>query len=426
MRLIADLHVHSKYAMACSKKLELPAIAEWAEKKGIGLVGTSDFTHPAWFRSLNELLESSPNEPGLYRLKTAPATRFICTSEVACIYSRGGSVRRVHLVLFAPSLKVVGELNATLAKRGAKLASDGRPILGIDSEELLRVMLGVDPRCFMVPAHAWTPWFAIFGSKSGFDTIEECFGELTPHITAIETGMSSDPMMNWRLSMLDSITLISNSDAHSLPHLGREANVFEGERASYDAVIGAMRKRMYPETETTLTLTSTIEFFPEEGRYHVDGHRACDVRMEPEETKKHKGICPRCNRPLTIGVMNRIAVLADRAVGLQPKGAAPFKSIVPLEEIIATECGVGVHSKKVQAEYERIVSRTPEFEVLLYQSYDQLAAYVPKRIVDGIQRVREGRVTVKPGYDGVYGVVDMYGDDRSVEKQDALFDVQRA
>src|SRR3989338_3166651 len=261
MRLIADLHVHSKYAMACSKKLELPAIAAWAKKKGIGLVGTSDFTHPAWYLSLAELLEPSPNESGFYRLKTEPATRFICTSEVACIYSRGGAVRRVHLLLFAPSLEVVGEINASLTKRGAKLASDGRPILGLDSEELLRLMLAIDPRCFMVPAHAWTPWFAIFGSKSGFDSIEECFGELTPHITAIETGMSSNPTMNWRLSALDRITLISNSDAHSLPHLGREANVFEGERASYDDLIGALRKRMYPETKTTLTLTGTIEFF---------------------------------------------------------------------------------------------------------------------------------------------------------------------
>lgn len=422
MRLIADLHVHSKYAMACSKKLELPAIAEWAEKKGIGLVGTADFTHPAWLRSLCESLEASPNEAGLYRLKTAPQTRFICTSEVACIYSRGGAVRRVHLLLFAPSLEVVGELNSALEKRGAKLASDGRPILGMDSEELLRRMLLIDPRCFMVPAHAWTPWFAIFGSKSGFDTIEECFGELTPHITAIETGMSSDPMMNWRLSMLDRITLISNSDAHSLPHLGREANVFEGETVTYEGIIGALQKRMYPETKTSLTLTGTIEFFPEEGRYHVDGHRVCDVRMEPAETKKHKGICPKCHRPLTIGVMNRVDELADRAVGVQPEGATPFKSIVPLEELVALSFGVGVHSKKVQAEYERIVAHTPEFEVLLYKSYDDLASYIPERIVESIRRVREGNVNITPGYDGVYGVVDLFGNTKR-EKQHALFDI---
>jgi DNA helicase II / ATP-dependent DNA helicase PcrA len=406
-RIIADLHIHSRYSRACSKELTLQNIATWCTKKGIDLVGTGDFTHPAWFAELEEQLTLQEN--GFYRLETSGkghAARdigpmFVPTSEVSCIYTRDGRGRRVHIIIVAPTLDVVRTINTTLGKIG-NIKHDGRPILGLDSEELAKIVFNASPECLVIPAHAWTPWFAIFGSKSGFDSIEECFGSMTKHIYAIETGLSSDPNMNARLSALDDITLISNSDAHSLPNLGREATVFAFDNPSYTELINAIRKK-------NSALQYTIEFFPEEGKYHVDGHRACDIRFLPHETKKVDGVCPACKKQLTVGVLNRIDALADRSTDDTHAQRSVYKSIVPLQEIISEVYGVGKKSKRVQKTYQHLVSACAnEFSILLDESYEHIAAHTEPLIVLGIRRVREGRVTIEPGYDGVFGRVRVF------------------
>lgn len=416
MRLIADLHIHSKYSRACSKDLTLPNIALWCKKKGIGLVGTGDFTHPAWFASMEK--ELILHENGFYTIRKSEIINhkseifFVPTAEISCIYSRGGKVRRVHTIIVAPTLAVVKKINTRLAEIG-NIHSDGRPILGLDVEELAKIIFDASPECLVIPAHAWTPWFAVFGSQSGFDSLEECFGSMTKHIYAIETGLSSDPKMNWRLSQLDHITLISNSDAHSLPNLGREANVLDLPKPSYDTFVNAIRKK---DRERFLY---TIEFFPEEGKYHVDGHRVCGVRSTPAETKKHNGRCPKCKKPVTVGVLYRIDALADRKEGEQPATAIPYKSIIPLQEIIADAMDVGKQSKKVQALYEKIVARgKSEFELLLDVPYESLQDITADaRIVEGIRRVREGKVKIQPGYDGEYGTIRIFTDAERVENK---------
>ncbi|MBI4281742.1 DNA helicase UvrD [Candidatus Uhrbacteria bacterium] len=417
MRIIADLHIHSRYSRACSKDLTLPNIALWCRKKGIGLVGTGDFTHPAWFASMEKELE--PHESGFYKLTTDNlqlTTFFVPTAEISCIYSRGGKVRRVHTIVVAPTLAVVKKINTRLAAIG-NIHSDGRPILGLDVEELAKIIFDASPECLVIPAHAWTPWFAVFGSQSGFNSLEECFGGMTKHIYAIETGLSSDPKMNWRLSQLDRITLISNSDAHSLPNLGREANVLDLPKPSYATFVDAIRKK------DPARFLYTIEFFPEEGKYHVDGHRVCGVRLTPAETKKHNGRCPKCKKPVTVGVLYRIDALANRKEGERPANAIPYKSIVPLQEIIAETLDVGKQSKRVQATYEKIVTRgKSEFALLLDVPYDALENLVgDPRIVEGIRRVREGALTILPGYDGEYGTIRIFTDaERVKNKQQKL------
>ncbi|MDO8581391.1 MAG: endonuclease Q family protein [bacterium] len=429
MRVIADIHIHSRYSRACSRDLTLPNIAAWCAKKGIGLVGTGDFTHPAWFAGMQKELQ--PHESGFYKLTTDAAsgrhpangggnlqltTFFVPTSEISCIYKCGGKVRRVHIIVVAPTLEVVKKINTTLASIG-NIHSDGRPILGLDAEELAKIVFDASPDCLVIPAHAWTPWFAVFGSQSGFDSLEECFGETTKHIHAIETGLSSDPKMNWRLSQLDRITLLSNSDAHSLANLGREANVFDFPKPSYASFIDAIR------TKDQKRFLRTIEFFPEEGKYHVDGHRACSVRLTPTETKKHKGLCPKCGKPVTVGVLYRIDALADRKKKEKPANAIPYTSMVPLQEIIAEAFGVGKQSKKVQAMYEKMVARGgSEFEILLDASYDALSPIAgDRRIIEGIRRVREGKLTILPGYDGEYGTIRVFNDaERKENKQQKL------
>jgi len=413
MKFIADFHLHSKYSRATSKDMNLEGIDKWAKIKGLKVLGTGDFTHPEWFKSLREKLE--PAEQGLYRLKSGGETRFILTSEISCIYSKNNKVRKVHILILAPSLEVVEKINAHLGFIG-NLKSDGRPILGLDAKELAKIVLGVSPRCFIVPAHAWTPWFSIFGSKSGFDSIEECFEDYTQYIYAIETGLSSDPPMNWRLSALDKIALISNSDAHSPRKLGREANVFDTE-LSYDAIIRAIKEK------DSRRFLYTIEFFPEEGKYHYDGHRACDISLTPTESKKYNNLCPTCGRPLTIGVMNRVDKLANRKQGFGPNGAIPFRSLVPLEEIIAESLGVTVASKRVGLEYKNLIKELGnEFNVLLEANPRNLIAATLPEIAEGIIRVREGRVSITPGYDGVYGKVSIFtkGEQKSIKKQTTL------
>lgn len=417
MRIITDWHLHSRFSRACSQELTIENNALWCEKKGVNVLGTADFTHPKWFAELEEKL--AEEEPGLYRLKSAahPSMRYMLTTEVAQVYKRGGKTRRTHNILFAPSIASVEKINAWLDDGGYNRRSDGRPILGLDSEEFYKRLRDIDERILMIPAHAWTPWFSVFGSKSGFDSLEECFGEMTPYIYALETGLSSDPVMNRSLSVLDNRMLISNSDAHSPRNFGREANVFEIEptKYSYDEFVRILKER------DTNAFKYTIEFYPEEGKYNIDGCAQCGFSCEPCETKKIGGVCPRCRRPLTIGVMSRVADLADRLPDM--KGRVPFKSIVPLQEIIA-EC-VNVTStggKKVQGMYEKMIREIGnEFHILLDADRASLASVVGETIAEAINRVRNGKLHITPGYDGIYGKVKIFsGDDHRKSTQSSL------
>jgi len=415
MKFVGDFHIHSKYARATSPDMNLENLDTWAKIKGIKVISTGDFTHPAWFKELQEKLE--PAEQGLYKLKgSGVETRFILTTEISCIYSEKGAVRKVHLLIFAPSLEAVEKINARLGVVG-NLKADGRPIIGINSKEVVKIALDASLDCMIIPAHAWTPWFAVFGSKSGFNSLQECFDEYTEYIYGIETGLSSDPAMNWRLSMLDNITFLSNSDAHSLAKIGREANVFNTE-VSYGAIAEAIKKK------DPSKFLFTVEFFPEEGKYHYDGHRVCEVSMKPEESKKHNNVCPKCNRPLTIGVMNRVAELADREDGFKPENAIPFKSLIPLEEIIADAFRVGVGSKRVREEYEKLIAALgSEFDILLDAEITTLRDATLPEIAEGIMRVREGKVRIEPGYDGEYGKIEIFkeGEQQTITTQKSLF-----
>lgn len=381
-------------------------MGKWAGIKGINVLGTGDFTHPLWIKELKENLE--PAEPGLYRLKNSDSpTRFILTVEISGIYGKGGKTRRIHNLIFAPGFEEAEKINANLGWIG-NLKSDGRPILGLDSKELAKIAFNASPKCLLVPAHAWTPWFSIFGSKSGFDSIEECFEEYSKYIYAIETGLSSDPAMNWRLSKLDKIALISNSDSHSPSRIGREANVFDTD-FSYDGIAEAIKEKSQSSEEPKKFLY-TIEFFPEEGKYHYDGHRKCDIRFAPEESKKHKNICPKCGRPLTIGVMYRVDELADRPAGEKPKSAPPFKNLIPLDQIIGDALGIGVNSKGVEKEYRDLIAKLGnEFRVLLDATESELRAAALPKIAEGILKVREGKVNIEPGYDGEFGKISIFG-----------------
>jgi len=399
-RIIADLHIHSSYSRATSRDMNVVAMTSWAKKKGINLLGTGDFTHPGYLEDLKVALKPTGN--GLYTTSWEPSVFFMLTAEVSSIYSQNGRLRKIHNIITAPSFEVVDRINKILNRYG-NLSSDGRPVFGIPAKDLIKMILDVSSDCLFVPAHAWTPWFSIFGSNSGFDSIEECFGEYSKYIYAIETGLSSDPEMNWRLSALDSVTLISNSDAHSPNKLGREANVFNC-RMDYYEIIDAVKKK-----DKTRFLY-TIEFFPEEGKYHYDGHRMCNILFSPKETKKHNGICPVCNKPLTVGVMNRVDVLADREEGFVPEGAIPSKHLVPLEEIIAEAFNSGVNTAKVKKEYERLVALNTEFEILIDLPEAELYRITDGRVAEGILRVRKGDINIVPGYDGVYGKISIFPD----------------
>lgn len=400
MRVITDLHLHSKYSRACSKELTIPNIAKVCERKGIQLVGTSDVTHPAWRAHLSETLDHLGD--GAYGLKDGSSkTRFLLTTELSCIYKRGGKTRRVHHVIVFPHLEAVDGLIQELTRRGCNLKADGRPILGLDSEVLLKILLEISPEILLIPAHAWTPWFAVFGSQSGFDSLEECFGDLSPHIHAIETGLSSDPEMNRRLSALDQVFLVSNSDAHSLDKLGREASVFEMETPCFKEL------RSILVNKEVKKFIETIEFFPEEGKYHTDGHRACNFSCEPKETKRRGGICPVCGKPLTIGVLHRVDDLADRDASIHQGGVlVPYRYIIPLVELVAGIMNVGVTSKKVKAEVDRMIqSGIPEFSILLDASPEVLYRIAKKEIADAILAMRKGEVERIAGYDGEFGII---------------------
>ncbi|MDD5110769.1 MAG: endonuclease Q family protein [Patescibacteria group bacterium] len=417
MEHVVELHPHSKYSRACSPQLTIKNIDATCARKGVSVMGTGDFTHPAWFAEMKKTLV--PAETGLYAVRDSKnGVRFICTSEIACIYSKGGKVRRLHIVIVAPGLEAVEKINKELFKIG-NLAADGRPILGLDAKKLAEIVWSIDEKCLVIPAHAWTPWFSVFGSFSGFDSLKECFEELTPRIYAIETGLSSDPEMNWRLSVLDSVLLVSNSDAHSLPNIAREANRFEiaPEKLSYAEI-----HRIIKEKDRKGFL-GTIEFYPEEGMYHYDGHRACQKSFAPAETKRLGGKCPSCGKPLTIGVLSRVEQLADRPEGFKPASAFPYVKLVELDKIIADALGIKTrHSKVVQEEYDALVAKgKTELNILLALPLSELKGMTSPEIAEGIKRVREGKLKITPGYDGQYGKVEIFGAGEAGVRQAAMF-----
>ena len=414
VRFHADLHIHSKYSRACSKDCDLEHLSWWARRKGVTLVGTGDFTHPAWFDHLRETLV--PAEPGLFRLRedldrdisrrlppsvAAAEVRFMLSVEISTIYKRGERTRKVHHLVYVPHFDAAAEFNRKLGRIG-NLGSDGRPILGLDSRDLLEITLECDEGAYLVPAHVWTPWFAVLGSKSGFDAIEDCYGDLADHIFALETGLSSDPVMNWRISGLDRYRLVSNSDAHSPPMLGREATVFDTDLEYF-----AIRRAL----ETGVGHAGSVEFFPEEGKYHVDGHRKCGVRMEPQQTREHGGSCPECGKPLTVGVLSRVEELADRPEGIRPEGAAEFRSLVPLPEIMSEILGAGPKSKTVSGQIDKLTAALgPELVILQDVPTEDIQAHSPL-LAEAVARLRRGEVIRQAGYDGEYGVIRLFESD---------------
>jgi uncharacterized protein (TIGR00375 family) len=400
MKFIADFHVHSAFSRATSRDMHLKTMAHWARLKGIQVLGTGDFTHPNFFEEIKNDLEETGR--GLLALKSGDSSiQFILTAETSHIYSQAGKGRRVHMMIFAPHLKAAEKINLRLERVG-NIRSDGRPIFGFSAKDLVKMILDIEPECLLVPAHAWTPWFSVFGSHSGFDSLEECFEEETPTISAIETGLSSDPAMNWRWSALDRICLISNSDAHSPAKIGREANIFNCE-LSYPAMIQAIKDK------DPHRFMATIEFFPEEGKYHFDGHRSCGISYSPAQTKEKNYLCPVCGKPLVVGVMHRVDALADRPEGFTPHGVIPAFHQVPLEEILAEVFETGVQSKRIRKEYLRLIERGgSEFQILMDLSEEELRSFMEDRLVEGIMRVRRGSVQASPGYDGVYGRIKIF------------------
>lgn len=408
MRFIADLHIHSKYSRATSREMSPESIWKWAQLKGISVIGTGDFTHPEWFRELHEKTEPAGN--GLFSLKkkfrtddVPPSCRadvsFLLTAEISCIYRKNDKTRKIHSIVFSPDFTAAEKINAALSKIG-NLKADGRPILGLDAKKLLRIVLDASPDAMLIPAHAWTPHFSVFGASSGFDSLEECFEELAPHICAIETGLSSDPSMNWRLSALDRITLISNSDAHSPGKIGREANIFDTD-VSYSAIIESLR--------TKTGFAGTIEFFPEEGKYHHDGHRLCGVSLPPRETIKHNYLCPVCGRKVTVGVLHRVEKLADRDVGAKPDNAPGYHSIIPLPEIISEVLKVGVSSKAVTKEYFSLIENLgSEFKILMDVPLIDIEKNSSPRLREAIDKVRSGDIRIAPGFDGEFGRIKIF------------------
>lgn len=408
MKMIADLHIHSRFSMATSKEGTPENLDFWARKKGISLIGTGDFTHPVWREELKERLVSEEN--GLYRLRDeyvkeesrkfpGEGTRFVVSGEISSIYKKNGKTRKVHNVILLPGLEAADAMAQRLEKIG-NIHSDGRPILGLDSHDLLEMMLDVCPEGILIPAHIWTPHFSVLGAKSGFDSVEECFEELAPYIHALETGLSSDPAMNWRISKLDRYQLVSNSDAHSPSKLGREANLLDID-CSYEG--------LYRAIQTGEGLEGTVEFFPEEGKYHFDGHRKCGVSLSPVEAERLGGICPVCGKKLTMGVDHRVEQLADRAEGFVKKDGKKYESLVPLPEVISTCMGYSAASKKVQGCFEQMIQTLgTEFDILRNVPSEDIKSCAGERIAEGIENVRTGNVKRIPGYDGEYGKIELF------------------
>ena len=434
MKIISDLHFHSRFSRAVSPKMTIPTISLWAKKKGIDLVTTADFTHPLWFRELKVNLEEAGE--GIYKVKESDEeTRFLLTTEVSCIYSKGGRGRRIHLLIFAPNFSVVEKINTQLTARGVNLMSDGRPITGLTAKNILEIVLSVSEDCLLIPAHAWTPHYSVFGSNSGFDSLEECFDELSSHIKAVETGLSSDPAMNWRIQELKQRNLVSFSDAHSPAKMGREATVFEIPELSYKNI-----KNAICGLEKDCKILHTIEFYPEEGKYHYTGHRNCNIVYSPNEARKRGTVCPVCGKLLTVGVASRVETLArgedvetgtwkdeNGVLWIKNKNyqKPPYVMIVPLLEIIAESLGSTTQSKKTITLYEQLVSSLgDEFQILLEVSLESIEHIAGERVAEGISKVRGGDIFIRPGYDGVFGTVKIWQEDEVEEDniaQDSLF-----
>lgn len=425
MKIVADLHIHSHFSRATSKDLDFEHLTQWAQYKGVQLLATGDIAHPGWLQEMKSKLE--PAEEGLFRLKpeaearvagqVPPAcrgdVRFMLGGEISSIYKKHDQVRKVHNLIFAPALDVVEKIQAALEKIG-NIRSDGRPILGLPSRDLLEIILEIDPRCYLIPAHIWTPWFSLLGSKSGYNSVEECFEDLTPHIFAVETGLSSDPPMNWRVSMLDRYTLVSNSDAHSPPKLAREATLFDTE-LSYDAIFNALK------SGDPQHFLGTLEFFPEEGKYHYDGHRKCNICWHPQTTLAHSGLCTVCGKPVTVGVYHRVETLADRPEGGRPGRTHPFHSLIPLPEVLAELHGVGVNAKRVQQQYHQLLHKLgSELNILMHLPLAQIEQAGGEQLARGIQHMRSGNVLAQSGYDGEYGVIRVLDESLSQDTQPQL------
>lgn len=420
MAYVADLHIHSRFAQACSQNLNIPSLAKWAKFKGIDLLGTGDFLHPLWRAEIKSVLKETGD--GLYEYD---GTKFLITTEVACIYSENGKGHRIHILIFLPSFDSAERLSEALMKKGAKLASDGRPIMGLSARALCDVVFSVEPDALIIPAHIWTPWFSLYGSNSGYDRLEDCFGEFSDQIFAVETGLSSEPAMNWRIKDLDHKSIVSFSDLHSLPRMGREVTLIGG-TLSYKGLSNALQ---------TQNIVGTIEFFPEEGKYHYSGHRNCNVVYSPEQLKKNGEICPVCKRKLTVGVMARVEDLASRSEeeleiykenGIFKSKKFPeragFRMLVQLEEIIAESLGVAVKTQSVQSMYEKLVTSVdPELKLLTKTQIELISMVAGERIAEGIQRVREGKLEIEPGFDNTYGKVKIWHEGSEPESQAGFF-----
>ncbi|MFH1832929.1 MAG: endonuclease Q family protein [Candidatus Levyibacteriota bacterium] len=451
MQLVADLHVHSKYSRAVSPDMVLPIMAKWAVKKGIDILATADWTHPLWFREIKANLEES--SIGLFKLKSSSyskasedkqnKTHFILSTEISSIYSQGGQVRRVHNLILSPGFETCEKINQELVKRGCNLSSDGRPIVGISSKNLLEMVLSIDKNALFIPCHVWTPWFSLYGSKSGFDSIEECFGEYVNKIYAVETGLSSDPQMNWRIKELENRSIVSSSDSHSPAKMGREATIFTVQNSkfknqndsskfkiTYDDLVAAIKR----DPEGNLKIGYTIEFYPEEGKYHYTGHRNCKVVQSPEETNKNGEICPVCKKPLTVGVMHRVEQLAQQqsinnyrqstdkfgvtwvedSRGIHP----PFVKLVPLNEIIAESLASTVSSVKVKSVFDQMCGEFgSEIKILLTTPIQDLEKAQGPKIAEGVAKVRKSDIVIEPGFDGEYGKVKIWGEKKSAENR---------
>ncbi len=422
MAYVADLHTHSRFARACSRELNIPNLAKWASFKGIDVVGTGDGLHPLWQAELKSVLKNFKDGVYVYQ-----DTKFVITVEVACIYSEDGKQYRIHIILMLPSLDSAAKLSEALTKQGKNLASDGRPILGMSAKQLCESVFKVEPQAIIIPAHIWTPWFGLFGANSGYDKFTDCFGEFSGQIFGIETGLSSEPAMNWRVGQLDDKSIVSFSDLHSLPRLGREATIFGGE-PTFAGLRSALK---------TQNIIGTIEFFPEEGKYHYSGHRNCGVVYDPRELKEKGKICPVCKRPLTVGVMQRVEDLATRTQeeleafkdsGVIKSKALPkrpgFRMLVQLEEILAEALNSTVASQKVKSEYERLVTTLDsELKILTKTQLELIAMAAGERVAEGVKKVREGDIHIEPGFDNTYGVVKIWGEDdkKSKEEQIGMF-----
>ncbi|HBQ50504.1 hypothetical protein A3B42_01410 [Candidatus Daviesbacteria bacterium RIFCSPLOWO2_01_FULL_38_10] len=395
---VADLHIHSRFSRACSPQLNIPNLVEWAKLKGIDLLGTGDFLHPLWLTELKANLKEDGSGLMIYQDQSV---KFVLSVEVSSIYSHKGRVRRVHNLVLLPSFEAADKFQKALLAKHATLASDGRPIVGISSKDLLAMALEVDPKALFIPAHIWTPWFGVFGSESGYDSLKDCFEDLENKVYAIETGLSSDPSMNWRVAELDDRSILSFSDAHSLPNLGREATVMDGE-FTYDGLYQAIKNQ---------TISGTIEFYPEEGKYHYTGHRNCEVKLNPDEEIKNGVICPKCGKGLTVGVMSRVEKLATRGAEEIISNRPKYKMLVPLNQIIAEALNTAKTSQKVINEYKKLAENLGgEIKILTKVDLKDIEKLSGPKIAEGVDRMRQGKLVIDPGYDGVYGVVKIWPD----------------